>query len=96
MEEKTYKCFRCGNLDRYYLKGVRSFERAPIGYCREKRQMVDVKDSCDKGCAKRGERLKRKFLGRALNDLLVQITEIRKYIEVIYNERDEDEDKNVR
>ena len=93
---KTYKCFRCGNLERYYLKGVRSFERAPIGFCKDKRQIVDVKGGCDRGCAKCGERLKRRFLGRALNDLLIQITEIRKYIEVVYNERNEEENENVR
>ena len=96
MEKKTYKCFRCGNLERYYLKGVRSFERAPIGFCKDKRQIVDVRGGCDRGCAKCSERLKRRFLGRALNDLLIQITEIRKYIEVVYNERNEDEDENVR
>ena len=80
------KCGNCRYMDRYYTKGVTRFNKTEYGRCMVRQKSVNVFDSCE-----RYE--KRKNMGKAskrvkvcLNDLLTEITEIRKVIEVEQDE----------
>ena len=82
------KCGRCKYLDRYYTKGVTKFDKTEFGWCMVKMDSVNVFECCE-----RYE--KRKLVYKAsrrakacLNDLLTEISEIRKIIEAEQDEQD--------
>lgn len=40
-------CSKCKYLDRYYTKGVKRFNRTEFGWCKKKRESVNVRGCCE-------------------------------------------------
>lgn len=79
-EEK--KCSRCRYLDRYYTKGVTRFNKTDFGWCICKHKSVNIReDRCDKYEARKNARVPSRRIQVCLNDLLTEISEVRKIIE---------------
>lgn len=81
MIDKINYCYKCSFFDRYYTKGTKRFDKTRFGKCRKKNEIVDALDSCDECrivnfnyCSKRAVR-------RCLNDILIQLTELRQIVE---------------
>lgn len=91
MLDSNKQCFRCKKFDRYYVRGVRQFNRTDFGRCCEKQDSVNMHDCCDQFVAKTVRKMPKKMLSYCLSDLLTDISEIRKVIEDEYSEIREDE-----
>lgn len=81
MTDDKKRCSACRELDRYYVKGDKQFNKTDFGLCTKKQMTVNVKDCC--GDFVLGY-IHRRRLGRAkyyLNELLLQITALRCIIE---------------
>ncbi|MDE6294407.1 MAG: hypothetical protein K2L88_07290 [Clostridiales bacterium] len=91
MENKS--CSRCKYLDRYYTKGVNRFNRTDLGFCRKRRESVNVRECrCESYEVDRYiGRIGRRAVKVCLNDLLTQITEIRKVIEANADDAEQEE-----
>lgn len=89
METTKTECYRCKFLDRYYIKGVKEFKKTNSGWCCKKQKTVEIHNGCEdfnaRSKRKRNERLLRFYL----NDLLTEISEIRKIIEAENREDEE-------
>lgn len=76
------RCSQCKHFNRYYLKGVKRFNKTTFGWCTQKRDVVNIHDGCERykaGVKDRGinnERVK-----VCLNELLTEISAIRHVIE---------------
>ena len=84
--DNNITCSRCKYLDRYYIKGVTRFSKTEYGWCSKKRESIKISQACEqyeqrKNIGKVSRRVK-----VCLNDLLTEITEIRKMIEAEQNE----------
>ena len=93
MQEKSKSCSRCKYLDRYYTKGVDRFNRTDFGRCRKRRESVVVRECrCDNYEADRyiGV-IGRRAVKKCLNDLITQMTEIRKVIEAEIDDAEQEE-----
>lgn len=73
-------CSQCRYLDRYYTKGETKFNKTEYGWCPIKRESVSINGCCDK-YAKRTARGISKRAKVYLNDLLTELSEIRKIME---------------
>lgn len=74
------KCYNCGYLDRYYTKGIKKFDKTKLGWCCKKLNTVTTDGGCEDFKYKKKPRRNR-MLKLALNDLLIEISEIRKVLE---------------
>lgn len=81
MESKGKQCYRCKNLDRYYTKGIKEFNPTKFGWCCKKRENVNIHDGCEQYVLKPKRNRNRLLIRYCLNNLLTEITEIRKVIE---------------
>ncbi len=89
MNKNNQFCFRCKYLDRYYTKELKKFSKTPLGWCRQKRETVSVKCRCEKFSVRIPKKIPGVVLKRCLNDLLTEISEIRKMIEAEKNENED-------
>lgn len=87
MERNTKKCFRCLFFERYFTKGVKSFQQTQHGWCRKRHETVASIEQCDRFVQKPPPAGDRRFLECALDSLLAEISEIRKVIEAEQNEK---------
>lgn len=92
MEKESNYCYRCRYLDRYYVKGIKRFNKTKIGRCIKSGDTVNVRETC--GLFEESpKRSSGKLLIRyCLNDLLTQLSEIRKIIEEEKDEQGGDEE----
>ena len=89
MEEEKGKCYRCIFFDRYYTKETKHFQRTSCGMCRKKSENVFACGVCDYYSQRQGGYRSRLVIKRCLHELLIEISEVRKMLEVDnYNEDD--------
>ena len=81
-EGKNKSCARCGNFQRYYIKGLRRFEKSEYGYCKQSRQIVCREGSCEcwKSAAK-GRAVSKRAASRALSEIFSDISALRQIFE---------------
>lgn len=92
MDEGRGLCYKCKHLIKYYTKGVKRFNGTKYGWCCKRRGNVNIHDGCENYELKpKSKKKNRLFLRYYLNDLLTEISEIRKIAEVERSEREEDE-----
>ena len=75
------KCSQCKHFDRYYVKGVKRFNKTDFGWCTKKHECVSFRDCCERyeaGVRYRGISRRAKVY---INDLLTEISAIRMVIE---------------
>lgn len=81
MENKNGKCSRCKYFNRYYTKGMKQFNKTKFGWC-QKSGVKEASASCPEFSIKQKGDNGLLFLKICLNDLLTEISEIRKILEV--------------
>lgn len=81
MENTKNECYRCKFLDRYYTKEIKEFQKTKLGWCCKKQETVTIHNSCEYFFAKQKQKRSMGLLRFCLNDLLTEISEIRKIIE---------------
>ena len=74
-------CYNCVHLQRYYIKGSKHFQQTKFGRCSRKDETVNIHCTCDKWLRKPMHRKSSMFIKSYLNDLLIEIAEIRGLIE---------------
>ena len=90
METDCKKCFRCRNFSRYFTKGVKKFNETNLGWCGVNQSTVKSNGCCDKYVIKTRINTVSKYVWYTLNDILTQISELRKIIEDSKGERETD------
>lgn len=90
MENENQRCYRCKFFERYYFKGNKRYNKTKFGWCRCANRNVKATDGCENYCYKSVKKGGRFLLRNCLNDLLTEISEIRKLIEDDFDETDED------
>ncbi|MDE6442425.1 MAG: hypothetical protein K2L12_06745 [Clostridia bacterium] len=83
------KCYRCKYFDRYYTKGTKHFNLTEIGLCSKKRNIVQKNEGCDGFVVKQHGYRAKIVATRCLNDLLTELSELRKFIEAEKAESEE-------
>ena len=83
------KCYRCREFDRYYVKGLRRFDKINIGMCYVKGESVDAQGGCDKFVPKKPVRKTRYALTVCLNNIMADISAVRNIIEEEASESEE-------
>ncbi|MDE7164844.1 MAG: hypothetical protein K2O04_05435 [Clostridiales bacterium] len=82
MSTENTTCSRCRFLDRYYTKGVKHFDKTDFGWCMHKNKSINVReDCCDRYELKKSAKIPSRRIQVCLNDLLTEITEVRKILE---------------
>lgn len=89
MENKKKECYRCKYLDRYYTKGIKEYQKTRFGWCCKKQESVTIHNGCENFFAKPKQTRNMRLLRFCLNDLLTEISEIRKIIEAENGENKE-------
>lgn len=87
MSDDKQKCGLCRNLERFYVKGDKQFNKTGYGRCSHKNAVVATDESCDGFTARY---IYRRRYGRAkyyLNELLLQISALRCIIEESVDEQ---------
>ncbi|MDE7164834.1 MAG: hypothetical protein K2O04_05385 [Clostridiales bacterium] len=80
IEEKT--CGKCRYLDRYYTKEETRFNKTEFGWCMCKHSNVNIKEYvCEKYEIKKTTKIPSRRVQACLNDLIIEISEIRKILE---------------
>ena len=89
MQGESDKCYACRELQRFYTKGTTKFNQTKYGRCCNSDKIVYIHESCE--CFVRKPRIKKRrkyMLELCLNDLLTEISKIRKILEA-ENERED-------
>ncbi|MBD5132583.1 MAG: hypothetical protein HDT28_08380 [Clostridiales bacterium] len=89
MENEHNPCYRCKNLERFYTRGVKQFNKTKVGWCCKKVAVVNIHDSCEKYEPRKPCKRISRAIKFCLNDLLTDISAIR---EIIEDERRENEE----
>ena len=80
------KCSKCKHFDRYYIKGVKQFNKTVFVWCTRKHESVSIHDCCERYKAGvRGRGIIGSRVKVCLNDLLTEISAIRYVIEAEAN-----------
>ena len=75
-------CSKCRYLDRYYIKGATRFSKTEFGWCMYKNKSIDIReDYCEKYEARKRPKVPSRRIQVCLNDLLTEISEVRKILE---------------
>ncbi len=84
------KCSRCKHFEAYYVKQYKRFEKINFGFCRCPGVCETVKGTevCENFILKKQSRMRKKLIKNCLNDLLNEISELRKVLDA---EKDESE-----
>ena len=83
------KCGRCRNFDRYYIRGVRRFDKTEFGWCRATGNTVKEQDRCGRFAEKAEAQKSRQAVEACLNNILADISAVRNILE---EERQENEE----
>ncbi len=83
------KCYNCRFFDRYFTRGYTKFDKTDIGRCYIMQKVVNKSETCDNFKTRRNTRRENSVLKITLENLLDEISEIRKMIE---SENDESAD----
>ena len=76
------RCSQCKHFERYYIKGVKRFNKTNFGQCTQKRDIVNIHDCCERYKAGVRDRdITDRRVKVSLNDLLTEISAIRQVIE---------------
>jgi len=89
MENKNTQCRFCKYLDRYYTKETKTFQKADVGWCVRKAEIVNVTDTCDGFLYKKHPKVLCKSTQRFLDGILTQLSALRCIIEDEKNESNE-------
>lgn len=81
MADKCNLCYRCRYFDRYYIKGTKSFNPTPCGWCCQAVAEVRADGGCEKYAAKRKTKLHEATICRCLSDILTELSELKKVVE---------------
>lgn len=92
MQEANHKCYMCRHFDRYYTKGIKHFNKATCGWCTDKREIVGIHENCIHYIPRPRNKRVSTLLRISLSELLTEITEVRKMLEVERDETDENTD----
>ena len=87
MENDNRKCRKCHYFDRYYTKGIKRFNGTQIGRCRKKGEQVGGNDACEQFSVKHNYASRSRCLRVSVNDLLTELTAIRKALEAEEDEK---------
>lgn len=87
MKKNNKQCFRCEHFQKYYTKGNTKFVDTKCGRCSETKDTVTLHQSCGKWEQKKYHRFLSLFTKIKLNDILIELTEIRQIIEENENEK---------
>lgn len=90
MTDNKKRCSACRELERYYVKGDKQFNKTDFGWCYKKETSVNIKDCCDDFVQGRIHKRRYNRAGYYLNELLLQITALRCIIEEHSNEKDKE------
>lgn len=74
-------CSGCKFCDRYYIRGVKKFNKINFGWCCQNHKTVDVHENCKKFECKTKSVKSKRLLRYYLSDILTEISEIRRMIE---------------
>lgn len=90
-EEKTKsaQCFRCKYFIRYYTQGVTEFQKTDFGRCGKQHKIVNMHDGCGQYLYKQKTKIFNGFICRHLNNLLTELSSLRKFIETKNDESKE-------
>ena len=86
MTKDRKQCRFCKRFGRYYIKEYKTFQKADLGWCCEKRECVGVADSCESYVYKPRQVVIRRGTQRFLDDILTQLSALRYIIEEEKNE----------
>ena len=89
MNNQTDKCYKCRFFCRYYTRGVKQFNRTKFGWGYKRSEVKDAGDCCEIYIYEPLKRGSKKLVKVCLNDLLTEISEVRKVIEAERDERRE-------
>ncbi len=89
MENGSNQCFRCKYLDRYYTKGIKSFNKAKCGWCSKKVADVKIHETCDKFAPETKSYRSKSLIKLQLNNILTELSEIRKIAECELNDNED-------
>lgn len=81
MEEKKNQCYRCLYFRYYYTKGRTKYDKTKLGHCGKNEATVGIHDGCGHYQLRTKLSYGQRFAKLRLNDLLNEITEIRKILE---------------
>lgn len=71
----------CQNMDRFYIKGNKKFDKTKCGWCCVKVGVVQIHESCEKFRLKKKRARYTFLLKKTLENLLTEISEVRKVLE---------------
>ncbi len=80
-EEKHNSCYMCRHFDRLYIKGHKQYNATKYGFCRVHCKNVQIHETCEKFIKKPYIKKSNKSIQSCLNDLLIEISEIRKVLD---------------
>ena len=81
MENESNRCCRCEYFDRYFTKGAKRYNMVPFGWCCKKIATVGSREGCEQ-FKRKLQVAKRPWQLRAcLDNVLTEISEIRKVLE---------------
>lgn len=81
------QCYRCGYLDRFYVKDLKQYNKVKYGWCVNKRNVVGIHDCCDNYKGQYKTKKSNFYLLSALSDILTDLSEIRN---ILQDDRDND------
>ncbi len=87
MKDTVKKCFNCQNFDYYYFKGLKRFNKSEYGWCTQECDTVKCNEVCEKFTYKHRSYKSNRMLKLALNDVLTELSEIRKQLELKDNDK---------
>ena len=90
-ENKVNYCYACKNFERYYVKGIKQFNKTKVGWCCHKGEVVNAVDGCGEFAIKTTWKSYRKAVKNCLNDMLTEISEMRKIVEEEFGGESKDE-----
>ncbi len=79
--ESNMECYICRHFDRLYIKGNKRYNATKYGYCRVHGKTVQIHEICEKFAKKLYSKKSNKAIRNYLNDLLTEISEVRKVLE---------------
>jgi len=90
MGNSTNQCYNCRYLDRFFTKGIKHFDQTKLGWCFQKKEIVNIHDNCDNYIYKPKRKRVNSLILYNLSGLLTEISEIRKMLETEINEINEE------
>ena len=75
------QCYRCGKFERLYVKGIKKYSATKYGFCREMESNVQIHERCENFAPKQRYKKSNRTVLVCLNDLLAELSEVRKVLE---------------